>query len=264
LPAQEKGKEGESKSAMKKRLAKEKEREAVDVRGGGKGKATASSLSSAKTGKRTKLLDEERETGSAKKRRLAAAAEGGKEGQEGMDEMRWEADDDLVAFSGSSKSKREKEKKLSEGEQAALARKAEFARPGGFDGAKKAAGGKKGKGVLGDYAWGKQGEQREWDAGKDSSESSSDDDDEDSNSDDDLNLELDEEEAADEALFAAYDREAGLSEDGQVEEDVKKPKKGGKKGEKGRQTMREEERFVEGKKKVGAAGGGKAKKGGRR
>lgn len=256
LPAGAAAEKGESKSQMKKRLKEEKERETVNVRGGGgKGKGAASTLSSAKTGKRTAQLDQERVTGSAKKRRLAAEGGAGvAEGREGMDAMRWEADDDVVAFSSS---KPKKQRELNDAEKAALTRKNEFARPAGFDGAKK--GGKKdgkGKGVMGDYKWGKKGEEREWDAGKESSASS-----DDSEDDSEASSEEDLEEDEDEALFAAYDREAGLSEDGQVEEDVKPAgRKGGKgkKGEKGRAVQREEERFV--------AGGGKkgGRKGGRR
>ncbi|GAA5867461.1 hypothetical protein JCM8547_007513 [Rhodosporidiobolus lusitaniae] len=159
-------KPGESKSALKKRLKAERDAAPVSVRKGKAGGGGGSSLSTAKVGKRVAALDNAREgeSGSAKKRRLEQEK---KEG--GMDAMRWEAGDDEVSFSSASYPKPKKSKAAPHPAPPS----AGFARPAGFEGAKKAGGKKKGRGgaglVEGDYKWGKQGEVREWDEGKSSS-----------------------------------------------------------------------------------------------
>ncbi|GAA5985050.1 hypothetical protein JCM11641_000829 [Rhodosporidiobolus odoratus] len=210
----------ESKSQLKKRQKAERDNAPLTVRRS----AGGSSLSSAKVGKRTAALDAEREeSGSAKKRRLAAVtAAGDGEGGE-MDPMRWEADDDHVSFSGSSAPKPKKEGKKVVPPTTSTTKKGEFARPGGFEGAKKGGAGKgKGKGGMGDYQWGKQGDKREWDEGKNSDEE------------DESSREEDEEDLT--AAFDAAESSGSETSDesgGEVEEMLMKGKQvGGPKGEK--------------------------------
>ncbi|GAA6030220.1 hypothetical protein JCM8097_008994 [Rhodosporidiobolus ruineniae] len=207
-PEPEKDGPGETNHQRKKRLQKERDAAPVAVRRS----AGGSSLSSAKTGKRTAALERERdeererESGSAKKRRLAAA--GGAGGRGEVDPIRWEADDDEVSFSSKPR-KASKPLPPTGGSSSSFTSTlpAAFARPAGFDGAKKgasvAAKGKKGKGVMGDYQWAKKGEVREWDEGK---EPDSEDEDALSDSDED-----DDEDMT--ALFDAAEEELGVDED---------------------------------------------------
>ncbi|GAA5886659.1 hypothetical protein JCM6882_005847 [Rhodosporidiobolus microsporus] len=244
---------GETNAQRKKRLKAERDAAPVSVRRGG-----GSTLSSAKTGRKTAALEKRRaddgradETGSAKKRRLEAAAEGG---AAEMDPMRWEADDDEVALPGAGKKSKKSAAGLDVPDRAAPLKKGEFARPGGFEGAKKAKG--KGKGVMGDYKWGKEGDVREWDEDKEVGDSSEDDSED------------------DEAFMRALDADAAAAEEGadddededdassdesgsEVEEMLVKGKKavGGKgKAARTKAVEREEARFV------GGGGRGKGKK----
>ncbi|BGP18177.1 hypothetical protein JCM10213_009020 [Rhodosporidiobolus nylandii] len=197
----EKEKKGESKSQLKKRLKAEKDAAPVSVRrsGGGGGGST---LSSAKTGKRTAALDRDREeeSGSAKKRRVKLEQE---EEDAGMDSMRWEAGDDEVSFTAPSfaaaaAAKGKKPKKVVVKPEPYASG---YAKPAGFDGAKKGGGDKKavkgkGKGgVMGEYDWGKQGDTRAWDEGKSAGGSDSD------------------EEEFDEALARAFDEQEDSEEE---------------------------------------------------
>lgn len=128
-------------------------------------------------------------------------------GQGEMDAMRWEADDDQVltpAKSGGDRSEK----------PPAQAQAASFARPSGFEGARKSkARAPRGKGKSGlmddDYGWGKEGEMREWDEGKeDDSDEESESEDEGLLSDDD-EADSDEDEVVEEPTRANKGAEPG-------------------------------------------------------
>ncbi|BGP49958.1 hypothetical protein JCM10450v2_005863 [Rhodotorula kratochvilovae] len=133
----------ESKSALKKRQKAERDAAPVSVRRSG-----GSTLSSAKTGKRTAALDKESSEG-GKRRRT-----GEFDADEMTGDLQWDGGEDTVSLAGAG--------------GAGGASKEGFARPAGFEGARSkgkgraAAGGAAGEG----HVWGKQGEMREWDEDK--------------------------------------------------------------------------------------------------
>ncbi|GAA5825326.1 hypothetical protein JCM11251_006937 [Rhodosporidiobolus azoricus] len=239
---------GETQNQRKKRLKAERDAAPVSVRRSG-----GSTLSSAKTGKKTAALDKRRgeeravESGSAKKRRL--------EREEGaMDTMRWEAEDDDVASSMAKKGKKPAAAVASDVPQrTAPLKKGEFARPGGFEGAKKGGAKGKGKGVMGDYQWGKTGDVREWDEDKEVGDSSSDD-----SVDDEAFMRALDEDAEEGELDDGEEDESSDESGSEVEEMLVKGKKavGGKgKQARGKAVDREEARFATG----GGGQGGKGK-----
>ncbi|GAA5977176.1 hypothetical protein JCM10908_004885 [Rhodotorula pacifica] len=197
-------------SKSKSKRPKKSERDAAlvgSVRETKPRRGSSSILSGPKAGKRTADLDRRAALDGEDAR--AVAEEGGKKKRRKTDENgvtpRWEVDDNKVSFSrGGSGGVA-----ASAGQQT---KKTEFARPAGFDGIKKhqgptsksaiatrnasSSGGGKGKGRMNaadlmddeQYRWAKQGETREWDAGKsseDDSDGSSDKQSEESESDED-------------------------------------------------------------------------------
>ncbi|GAA5862757.1 hypothetical protein JCM1840_002663 [Sporobolomyces johnsonii] len=167
-PAASKSKDKDPKSALNKKRRKA-ERDAATVSSSIRRRASGSSsalVSGNKAGKRAAELERERDAAGSKRRKSDEGGDG-----EAMDPIRWEVDDDEVSFSGSPAAGAASK---GDGSKSAKQQRAEFAKPAGYEGAKKGKGKGKGKGVMGDYGWGKQGETREWDEGKeDDSESES-------------------------------------------------------------------------------------------
>ncbi|GJN92787.1 hypothetical protein Rhopal_005825-T1 [Rhodotorula paludigena] len=207
---------GESKSALKKRLKAERDAAPVSVRRSG----SSSVLSDAKAGKRVSQLDAQGEGSGGKRRRTGEFDAPAGQGE--MDAMRWEADDDQVALTPA------KSGGSGGAEAPAQAQAASFARPSGFEGARKSkARAPKGKGKSGlmddDYRWGKEGEMREWDEGKED--------------------DSDEESASEDEGLLRDDDEADSDEDEVVEEPTRgnKGAKPGKDAAKKAQARREVE-----------------------
>ncbi|GAA5822853.1 hypothetical protein JCM3770_003199 [Rhodotorula araucariae] len=137
---------GESKAALKKRLKAERDAAPVSVRRSG-----GSTLSSAKTGKRTAALDKDKVDG-GKRRRT-----GESDADEMSGDLQWDGGEDTVSLPGAGAG------------AGGVAAQQGFARPAGFEGARS-----KGKGRartveagLGDgHTWAQRGETREWDEDK--------------------------------------------------------------------------------------------------
>ncbi|GAA5935549.1 hypothetical protein JCM3775_003347 [Rhodotorula graminis] len=207
----------ESKSALKKRQKAERDAETVPVRRSTHGGST---LSSAKTGKRTAALEAER-------RGVPAGAEGGGGGDGtkrrrtgDLDVPQWDGGEDEVALGGGS-----------------AAGACGFARPVGFEGARTKGKGKgraAGDAMLRDdgdgHRWGKRGEVREWDEDKAGGSGESD---------------VDVEGMSDLGGMSGGDDEGDSDEDSVVEEVAPTVKKG--KAQKKQEVQRAFERSEEGR-----------------
>lgn len=232
------------KSTKTSKRPKKADRDATlveSVRGGGKNKS--GSVSSSKVGKRTADLErrsaagaglEEEEDGANKKKRRKTDELNGVT-------ARWELDDDgersiAGAAAAAAAAAKSTTKKVA----------TEFARPAGFDGVKKkqakpaatdSRGQSKGKGRMMDdeqYQWAKQGETREWDAGKSSEE--------------------EEEET---------DSEPGSDDDGEEERMVSSSSDEEESSEEDEAVLADEQRFSEAADRAAAGGGGTGGGGGR-